>query len=170
MTLLDQVLPSYDRRELHRRRIDAPPGAIWEAAKDLRSDEMTLMRLLMDVRTLGRRRRDDSRTVLKAFEWMGFRVINEEPGSEFVVGGLRRVEGPEQFTSFDEPRYAKVAFNFRLEGSDLSTETRIATTDPHARRCFGAYWFLVRPGSGLIRREWLHAIDKRAHRVPHDQG
>jgi hypothetical protein len=172
MTLIDQALPSYDRREFHRRRIDAPPAAIWDAAKDLRSDEMTLMRVLMDMRTLGRRRGDDSRTVLQAFEWMGFRVVDEELGREFVVGGLgrfwqlsgglRRVEGRDHFTSFGEPRYAKVAFNFRLEGNELSTETRIASTDAHARRRFGAYWLLVRPGSGLIRREWLRAIDKRA--------
>lgn len=172
MTLLNQVMPHYDRREVHRRRIDAPPPAVWAAAKELRSDEMMLMRLLMDVRTLGRRPKDDARTVLSAFGWMGFQVVDEEPDREFVVagigrfwqlsGGLRRVEGREHFTSFDEPRYAKVAFNFRLEGNELSTETRIAGTDAYARRRFGLYWLLVRPGSGLIRREWLRSIDKRA--------
>jgi hypothetical protein len=103
---------------------------------------------------------------------MGFRVIAEEPGDELVVagigrfwklsGGLRRVEGREHFAQFDEPGYAKVAFNFRLDDGKLSTETRIAGTDAHARRRFGLYWLLVRPGSGLIRREWLHAIVKRA--------
>jgi hypothetical protein len=172
MTLLNQIMPSYDRREVHRRTIDAPPAAVWAAAKDLRADEMTLMRLLMDMRTLGRRPKNDARTVLSAFEWMGFRVVDEELGREFVVagigrfwqlsGGLRRVEDREHFTCFDDPYYAKVAFNFRLEGNELSTETRIVGTDARARRRFGLYWLLVRPGSGLIRREWLRAIEKRA--------
>jgi len=56
----------------------------------------------------------------------------------------------------------KVAFDFRLEGGELSTETRVAGTDAHARRRFGLYWLAIRPGSGLIRREWLRAIERRA--------
>jgi hypothetical protein len=172
MILLDQAMPTCDRREVHRRRIQAPADAIWDAAKELRGEEMAAMRLLMGIRTLGRGSRDGNRTVLSSFRGMGFRLIAEEPGEEMVVGGigrfwlpsggLRKVESAEQFAAFDEPRYAKVAFNFRLEGEVLSTETRIAGTDAHARRRFGAYWLLVRPGSGLIRREWLRAIDKRA--------
>ena len=72
------------------------------------------------------------------------------------------MEGAEQFAAFDEPGYAKVAFNFVLEAGELSTETRIAGTDERARRRFRFYWLLIRPGSGLIRREWLGAIAKRA--------
>lgn len=165
-------MPEYDRREVHRRTVTAPPEAIWAAVKELRSDEMTLMRMLMGIRTLGRRRGDDARPVLSAFRGMGFRLIDEEPEKELVIagigrfwqlsGGLRVVESREQFASFEEPNYAKVAFNFRLEDGELSTETRILGTDAHASRRFGLYWLLVRPGSGLIRREWLRAIDKRA--------
>jgi hypothetical protein len=172
MILLDKAMPEYDRREVHRRRIHAPADAIWEAAKELRGDEMTVMRILMGIRTLGQGSRDGNRTVLSSFRGMGFRLIDEDPGQEMVVagigrfwlpsGGLRKVESSDQFAAFNEPRYAKVAFNFRLDGEVLSTETRIAGTDSHARRRFGAYWLLVRPGSGLIRREWLRAIDKRA--------
>jgi hypothetical protein len=172
MILIDRVMPDFDRREVHRRAIDAPAAAIWAAAHDLRGDEVTAMRLLMGLRTLGRRSGEDSRTVLETFKWMGFRVVDEEPEREFVVagigrfwqlsGGLRRVESREQFSAFDEPGYAKVAFNFRLEGGELSTETRIAGTDAQARRRFGLYWLAIRPGSGLIRREWLRAIDRRA--------
>jgi hypothetical protein len=180
MILIDRVMPEYDRREVHRRTIDAPPAAIWAAAHDLRGDEMTAMRLLMGIRTLGRRSDDDSRTVLDSFKWMGFRVVDEDPERELVVagigrfwrlsGGLRRVESREHFTSFEEPGYAKVAFNFRLEGRELSTETRIAGTDDRARRRFGLYWLAIRPGSGLIRREWLRAIDRRASRRPPPAG
>jgi len=165
-------MPTYDRSEIHRRTIDAPAAATWTAMKELRGDEMTLMRVLMGIRTLGRGDRDGSRTVLSGFRSMGFRPIAEEQERELVVGGigrfwtpsggLRKVEDREQFAAFEEPRYAKVAFNFRLEGGALSTETRIAGTDEYASRRFGLYWFLIRPGSGLIRREWLRVIEKRA--------
>lgn len=164
-------MPNCDRREVHRRPSNAPPEAVWEAIHELRGDELKLMRALMGLRSLGRSR-GGAETMLHSFQRMGFRLIAEEPGSELVVagigrfwklsGGLRRVEGADQFAAFDEPGYAKVAFNFRFDDGVLSTETRIAGTDASARRRFGIYWMLVRPGSGLIRREWLRAIASKS--------
>ncbi|HEY6731641.1 MAG TPA: hypothetical protein VI039_11530 [Solirubrobacterales bacterium] len=172
MILLDQALPSYDRRELHSRETAASPSALWEAIHDLRADEMTAMRVLMGLRTLGRRAGPGDLTVLEGFRRMGFRPVAERPQQELVVagigrfwtpsGGLRKVIDDEQFLHFQEPGYAKVAFNFRIEDGKLSTETRIAATDAKARRRFGLYWLAIRPGSGLIRREWLRALDRRA--------
>jgi hypothetical protein len=172
VALIDQVMPEFDRREVHRRAIDAPPAATWDALRELRGGEMRLMRALMGLRSLGRRNAEPDRTVLEGFRRMGFRQVAEDPGHELVVagigrfwtpsGGLRRVEDADFFAGFEEPGYAKVAFNFLLAGDELTTETRIAGTDARARRLFGAYWLLIRPASGLIRREWLAAIAKRA--------
>jgi len=176
MILLEKMMPSYDRREVHRVDTGAPAAAVWDAVRELRGDELRVMRVLMGLRTLGRGGKASDHTVLKSFERMGFRVVAEEPGSELVIagigrfwtpsGGLRRVESGEYFTAFAEPDYAKVAFNFRFENGTLSTETRIAGTDAHARRLFKLYWLLVRPGSGLIRREWLRAIARQARSAP----
>ena len=77
MTLLDEIMPTYDRREVHRHSVAAPPAAVWAAVRDLSGDELKLMRLLMGMRTLGRRSEDSSRTVLEGFERMGFRVVAE---------------------------------------------------------------------------------------------
>jgi hypothetical protein len=173
MTLIDEIMPDYHRRELHHRSAGtASTPALWEAIHDLPAEEMKLMRALMAVRTLGRQRDESGRTVLEGFRGMGFRPVAEDRDREFVVagigrfwtlsGGLRKVEGREQFTSFAEPGYAKVAFNFLIADGEISTETRIAGTDAHAQRRFGLYWLLVRPGSGLIRHEWLRALVKRA--------
>jgi hypothetical protein len=172
MILIDEVLPDCDRREVHNRATEAPSAALWEAVRALRADELTAMRALMGIRTLGRGRDSGERTVLEGFQGLGFREVAEEPGRELVLagigrfwtpsGGLRKVTDKEQFLSFQEPGYAKVAFNFRILDGKLSTETRIAATDAQARRRFGLYWLLIRPGSGLIRREWLRAIDRRA--------
>jgi hypothetical protein len=165
-------MPTYDRREVHRRETAAPPSALWGAIHELRGSEMALMRALMGIRTLGRRADRGDRTVLEGFERMGFRPVAEEPGRELVVvgigrfwkpsGGLRKVTSREQFLAFEEPGYAKVAFDFRIADGELSTETRIASTDAAASRRFGLYWLAIRPGSGLIRREWLRALDRRA--------
>jgi hypothetical protein len=172
MILLDQAMPSYDRSELHHRQTSAPAAALWSAIHDLKADELTAMRVLMGLRTLGRRIDDGDQTVLEGFKRMGFREVAQDPNRELVVagigqfwkpsGGLRKVADKEQFLDFEEPGYATVAFNFRVSAGVLSTETRIAGTDARARRLFSLYWTLVRPGSGLIRREWLRALDRRA--------
>ena len=49
-------------------------------------------------------------------------------------------------------------------GSRLSTETRVVTTDAATRRTFARYWLVVRTGSGLIRREMLRELKRRAER------
>jgi hypothetical protein len=56
----------------------------------------------------------------------------------------------------------KMAIGWRLEGTVLSTETRVLATDAAARRRFRRYWLAIRPFSGLIRRVWLRAIKRRA--------
>ena len=52
--------------------------------------------------------------------------------------------------------------NPRARGTFLSTETRVVATDARTRRAFAAYWFLIRPGSGAIRRELLRVVARRS--------
>jgi hypothetical protein len=70
------------------------------------------------------------------------------------------------FVAFDEPGWVKVAMDLRVEpergGTRILTETRVLATDAVARRSFGAYWLLIRAGSGLIRRDLLRGIARRA--------
>jgi len=60
----------------------------------------------------------------------------------------------------------KVGIDLRLTpewgGTRLSTETRCRATDARSRITFALYWALIRIGSGLIRRETLAAIARRA--------
>ncbi|MFD8318480.1 hypothetical protein [Kitasatospora purpeofusca] len=67
--------------------------------------------------------------------------------------------------AFGEPGWAKAVISHEVfahgGGSRLVTETRIRGTDPRARRRFAAYWFLIRPGVGLIRRSALAAAARR---------
>jgi hypothetical protein len=47
-------------------------------------------------------------------------------------------------------------------GSTISTETRVLATDDLTRRGMARYWRLIVPGSGLLRRQWLDGIKRRA--------
>jgi hypothetical protein len=60
-----------------------------------------------------------------------------------------------------------MAFNFEVEDSGggwstVSTETRVLAIDDSSRRGMGCYWRLIVPASGLLRRQWLDGIKKRA--------
>jgi len=66
------------------------------------------------------------------------------------------------------PREMQIANleSFELDGlgdcTRLSTETRVQPTDSAAARAFRPYWWAIRAGSGLIRRDVLHAVRQRA--------
>jgi len=179
--MLDEFLPRYDVHEVHSIDTSASPAAVMEAIHRLTPMEVPVLVALMAVRsvpTLLRRRRLSVRgPLLDGFRRGGFVTLRESP-TELVVGGvgrfwqpsggLRRIEAAD-FRAFDEPGFAKAAFNFEIERNGartlLRTETRVATTDESARRSFGRYWRLVYPGSALIRIAWLRAIRRRAERI-----
>lgn len=50
---------------------------------------------------------------------------------------------------------------FRLRGLPARRD-RPRLTDARSRRRFRAYWLVVRPFSGLVRRSWLAAARRRA--------
>lgn len=106
---------------------------------------------------------------------LGFRLLAERSGEEFVVGvvarpwrllgGLAPV-GPAAFHAFAEPGYAKIVWNFSVGAESrgvvrLSTETRVRCTDARSRRKFAAYWAVVGPFSGWTRREMLRSVKSR---------
>jgi hypothetical protein len=122
-----------------------------------------------------------------------FIKLAEEPDQEFLVGTLVaaprawRPSGertPQAFMALErsgQPGFALAAMNFRLEDcvppapappsasspascTQLTTETRIYTTDASTRRSFARYWRVIYPGSSLIRSMWLRAIKKRAEK------
>ncbi|MBA2474633.1 MAG: hypothetical protein H0V40_01560 [Actinobacteria bacterium] len=180
MTLLDELVPSPDFSERHSIAVAAPPELVYEAVKAATPGEMRLVRQLFAIRSLGSKRglpAERGRSLLEQLVEFGFAVLAEEPGSELVFGtidqpwrlrGAESVElaGGEDFRRFERPGFIKAAGNFAVRphagGTLLETETRVLATDPAARRKFGRYWRVIRPGSGLIRHSWLRAAKRRA--------
>lgn len=165
--LLSEVLPEYHFRERHQRRIDAAPDAVFAAIRTVTLAETPIARMLMRLRGM---RAGSVRPLVEEMDAEGFAQVAEEPLREVVyaaigqpwkpLGGKRPHAG--DFGAFAEPGYAKLGFNFRLEEGVLSTETRVLLTDERSRKSFRRYWLVIRPFSGLIRREWLRAIARRA--------
>ena len=165
--LLSEALPEYDFGERHERRIDAPPETVFAAIRSVTLAETPIARTLMRLRGL---RAGSTRPLVEEMDSEGFAHLTEEPLRELVytaigqpwrpLGGKRAVA--EDFRAFAAPGFAKMAFNFRLEDGVLSTETRVLLTDERSWKAFRRYWLVIRPFSGLIRREWLRAIARRA--------
>jgi hypothetical protein len=181
MVLLDRFMPDCDIGERHALVIAAAPERVLAATRELRSKELPLFVVLMGLRGLpglvrGRSVLRLDRPLLDELVRLGFVRLGESP-HELVLGisgrfwrldgGLRRVPAAE-FASFAEPGWVQAAVDFHVEdhpdGTLLSTETRVAATDEHARRRFGRYWRVIRVGSVAIRWAWLRAIRRRALR------
>ncbi|MFL6129414.1 MAG: hypothetical protein ACJ73E_10165 [Mycobacteriales bacterium] len=178
--LLDQVLPRWDHRERHSVAVDAAPDAVWRAVEEVSWRSVPAFRVLTRLRSPGRPAPALDRPVLERMLAGGFTVLGRS-ADELVVGSVVRLAAPRgavplgaepagTVRGFDRPGHYKVALGFRLAGGRLSTETRVLATDPASRRAFGRYWLVVRLPGGLIRREWLRAIRRRAAVAGRDAG
>ncbi len=126
--------------------------------------------------------RADDTSFLEVFEEEGFiELYRDEQVSNgravAIYGAAGRFWSPsgnfpvpladaQAFAQHHGPGTVKAAFSLEVVERDgatlVTTETRIVGTDSSARRAFGRYWLIIRGPSGLIRRSWLAAIDRRA--------
>jgi hypothetical protein len=184
--VLDDVLPAYRHRERHTTQIAATPDAVWHALHTVSSGELRLTRLLMSIRALPGRlrgaRRPPSglpadRGFIEAFMERGYRELRLDPPWTLVAGNAGQPWRPrggetadvvdlDGLRAFARPGFVLIATSFEIEalgdGTRLSTETRVQPTDAAAARAFRPYWWAIRAGSGLIRRDVLHAVRRRA--------
>jgi hypothetical protein len=178
--LIDGFLPEYDEIEHHEVHVDALVERTYRAVKDLDLARSPVVLALLTIRGLPAlftgAVKPKPRLGFDEILESGFVVLGEEPGRELVLGivgkfwqvgsGVHRIEA-DQFIGFDDPGFAKGAWNFvvtegAVGGSTIVTETRVNCTDDEARRKFGWYWRFVGPFSALIRRVLLGLIKRDA--------
>lgn len=168
--LLDDAMPRWDKREIHRIETDAPSEVLFRAIEDLTWTEVPVFKALMKVRGLGRGGLPADAPILQWFRESGFQEIGRSD-DELLIVAIERTRrgasrpGPQTMETFHadtDPGHVKIAFNFRRVEGHLTTETRVHSTDARSRRMFGAYWFAIQVGSAMIRRVWLRAIRARA--------
>ncbi|MEP6999146.1 MAG: hypothetical protein ABI969_01625 [bacterium] len=196
--ILDELMPKYDVVERHETVVRAPATAVFAAVRSADLASGFVPKLLLTLRALPAallspsaglgeikrrwRRADGQRLRLADFEQQGFRVVAEHAPSELVIGLLGQFwttrpsvcadVSVETFASGPTTGLALAGWNFTAIAGDertceLRTETRVLCA-PDARRAFLLYWFLIRPGSGLIRRAMLSAIKCEAETSERD--
>lgn len=179
-THLDELMPVWQFSELHSIRVDAPPERVYEAIRRVRADEIFLFRTLTWIRRGGRElppgilNAGKDGSLIDVATANGFvRLVDQAP-RELVVGtviiappGSDSGVTPDDFRRQPPPGYALATMNFTVTaddrgGSIVWTETRVFAGSAGPRRRFAAYWRIIYPGSALIRRMWLRAIERRA--------
>jgi hypothetical protein len=177
--VLDRFMPLYDVRERHATGIAAPVEATWAALGALDLQRSRLVRAIFRGRELMMRAGHTAAppgAFLDAARAMGWRELAAEAGRRVVMGAVTRpwepdvhFRGlePDEFASFAEPGYVKIAWTLeaRPRGPSASlavTETRALATDASARARFRRYWWLVSPGIVLVRLLALRLVRQEA--------
>lgn len=187
---LEHALPDAPFSEHHSRVIERPIEEVWPECLAVTAREIKTLGPLMALRSIPSRF-SSGRTVtaaapeplLDVFADEGFIILrrDEEPhdGQATVLfGAVSRFwslahnaplpfDSPDAFLAFDEANYGKTVC--QLQAIDLGNgSTRIETitlvdgTDAVSVKKFRPYWMIIRGPSGLIRRSWLAAIERRA--------
>ncbi len=194
--LIDEYLPRYDAVERHATVVYASATRVYAALRTADLAACPLVRLLLALRTLPAVLRDGgsgvrhlrtrmaSSITLRALEAQGFVVLAETPPQELLIGlvgtfwmlwgGMRSIDA-RTFQGPQPPGTARAAWDFAIEagvggGCRLATETRVQCADAASRRRFRLYWWVIRPGSGLIRHCILRAIRQEAECGTTSQG
>jgi len=140
---LDDWLPRYEQRERHERFVAARPEESLTAALGAPAEPDRIVAALFRLRGLDARGKS-----LEQFFSPPWAEQLERTATDFVAAVV-------------ESR-VRIVFDLRARptegGSILSTETRVAGGGLR----FRAYWLVIRPFSGLIRRRWLTAAARRA--------
>jgi len=180
-TRLDEFAPVWQFNERHTIHIAAPPARVFDAIKRVRADEITLFLTLTWIRRGGRPLPEGilnagaHKSIIDIATDSTFVRLAEDDPRELVVGtvvgappGMGGRPTSEVFQKTLPPGFALATMNFLVTadgtGSIVSTETRVFANSPRARRRFAAYWRVIYPGSAIIRRMWLRAIERRATR------
>jgi len=177
-TRLDEIVPEYQFGEWHSARVRARPEQVIEAVRQSKFSDIKSLGTLLKIRAAALRIQDSGdslqdKRVLEAFSASGYVTGGSE--HEIVMCGGANVRAKrslgvrtlQECAEYREPGAVKMAYNFDVEDagggwSRLTTETRVLALDDATRHGMARYWRLIVPGSGLVRRQWLDAIKKRA--------
>ena len=173
---IDEVMSEFDVRAVYRVHVRASVESTWRALLDSDFSDSFLVRILMSVRSGRMWGRGQRRPLRERLPGTGFMELGEIPRKEIIIGVAGRFWRPDggrcfdlsasDFPHFSRAGYAKAAWNFSLapepKGCVLSTETRVKCYGRDAQRNFRAYWTVVKPFSGLIRRAMLQQVKRSA--------
>jgi hypothetical protein len=172
-SLLDEILPRYDISSVYSIRIKASPDQVY-AVLQQGIPSGGLSKVLMMLRSVPRLLRGK-----KVFmNEDPFYRLKEAKNREMVYGIIGQFWKPvvrpipihslEEFLDFHKDGYCKAALNLKIQEKNeketlLSTETRVFGYGV-AGENMKKYWRLIRPFSGMIRKELLRKVKAKAER------
>lgn len=178
-TRLDEIMPEYQFYERHSARIHAEHDRVMQAVRESTFGDMKSLNTLLKVRAAASRTAQHNsvfssdKRILDSFVASGYASGGSD--HEIVVCGGANMRAPsvlkvrtlQEWAAYREPGAVKMAFDFSVKDtgdgwSTITAETRVLALDDATRRGMGRYWRLIVPGSGLLRRQWLDGIKRRA--------
>ena len=173
--LIDKYLSLFHFSETHSTEVNAPADVVYSSVLACNLGRSVIVRLLFRLRRLPR-----CEMTVEGLQQIGFRLLAKREDREVVFGIIGKFWTssagiipfrPEEFVSFNVKGYAKAAGNLLAVPitsyrTRLITETRVQCTSSWSRTRFAIYWSLIRPFSGLIRKEWLRLIKQHAENDP----
>lgn len=182
-TLLDEFMPNYEVALRHASLVNAPATVAFTALRISDLERSPMVRLLFGMREMLLRAKHDTdapaELPFEKLTSLGWTMLAVDAGKEIVLGTLTtpwdrnarfRQVPAEQFASFSEPGYAKIALSIRTdevssEHCELRSETRVQTTDPISRARFRRYWAFLSPGMDIIRRVTMRQVRADAESI-----
>lgn len=179
---IDTLLPDYYFNEYHEVVINTPVEKIKQVLRTTSVSDIPVIHFLMKIRGIaGDKNMSDKVTNNQqnpdSFSTPDFNFIVANPSEFFTMMIIRasaktpppEITTAEQFRTFNESGYVKVAINFRFISLSngqtlLSTETRNLPITKKDCRIFGSYWRIIYPGSAIIRRAWLNTLARKAEK------
>ena len=172
--IIDEYLSLFHFSETHATEVNAPANVVYSSILACDLGRSAIVRILFRLRRLPK-----CEMTFKGLQQIGFRLLAKRENREIVFGLIGKFWAssagilpfqPEEFISFHGKGYAKVAGNLLAvpitsHRTRLITETRVQCTSFRSRARFALYWSLIRPFSGLIRREWLRLIKQHAENL-----
>ena len=179
--LLDSLMPRYEVASHHSLVVRAPAATVYAELARTDLSRVPLAQVLMSLRALPARlrgrpahpRRPVTGEAAAAPTGPRFVVLAEQPGRERLLGlagrfwhptgNLARLADAAAWQAYAVPGTARAAMTLRVEPINyqtarLYTETRVQTQGRRARLLFRAYWTLIGPFSGLLRRSLLRRV------------
>jgi hypothetical protein len=140
---LDEIIPVYQFSEFHECRVQASPARVHDAVWAVTAGDIRLFHALTWIRSPRLPGRSGRESILNApAETPILKVATSLVIAPHQSGVM--LAGRQDFAALDAPGFAKAVMNFHIEDEGggwtrLTTETRVAATDPSTRRRFAAY-------------------------------
>jgi hypothetical protein len=169
--LQDRFLPNYNFSEKHSIIVNQSPEKIYALVDNLDFSGSWVIKILFKLRGMTTRMTMKEGLLRQRFIMLA-QIENEEillglAGQFWKPDGNLQKLTPDGFVTFQARGFLKATWGFTLtkltgNKTTVGTETRIQCLDEVAYRKFRRYWFVIRPFSGLIRKEILRSIRKKA--------